>query len=57
MNINDYEEVIGQTISDFYEKYIKSPNSDSDQHYDIAIEYTLFIISRFAALMEGNENG
>ena len=52
MKADDYEKVIGETISQFYEKYIKNPNNDSDQNYDIAIEYTLFIISKFASLME-----
>jgi hypothetical protein len=57
MTDEEYENVIGQVASDFHEKYIKNPNSDSPDTIEIAVEYTTFILSRFAKLVGEFEDG
>lgn len=51
MTDDDYVSIIGQIAADFHEKYMKNPHSDS-QNMEIAVEYTTFILSRFAKLVQ-----
>ena len=51
MTDEDYETIIGRVAADFHDMYMKNPNSEF-QNMEIAVEYTTFILSRFAKLVE-----
>jgi hypothetical protein len=52
----EYENIIGRVASDFHERYIKNPNNESPTGIEIAVEYTTFVLSRFAKLVGDFEN-
>lgn len=56
MTDEEYEVLIGQVAADFHDRYMKNPNSESMETLDIAVEYTTFILSRFAKLVGDYEN-
>lgn len=51
MTDEDYETIIGRVAADFHDMYMKNPNNEF-QNMEIAVEYTTFILSRFAKLVE-----
>ena len=57
MTDEQYENLIGQLASEFYERYMSNPNNESSENLEIAVEYTTFILSRFSSLVEEFENG
>lgn len=54
MTDEDYENIIGAVAAEFHETYMKNPNNEL-QNLEIAVEYTTFILSRFAKLVEEYE--
>jgi len=54
MTDEEYEAIIGQVAADFHDTYMKNPNSEF-QNMEIAVEYTTFILSRFAKLVDDYE--
>jgi hypothetical protein len=57
MTDEQYEQLIGQLASEFYDRYMANPNNESSENLEIAVEYTTFILSRFASMVEEFENG
>ena len=51
MTDEEYEVLIGQVAADFHDTYMKNPNNESLETLEIAVEYTTFILSRFAKLV------
>jgi len=57
MTDEDYEGLIAQVAVEFHEKYMNNPHNAPDTGMDIAVEYTTFILSRFAKLVGEFEDG
>lgn len=54
MTDEEYENIIGRVAADFHDTYMRNPHSET-QNMEIAVEYTTFILSRFAKLVEDYE--
>lgn len=52
MTDEEYENLIGQVASDFHDKFIDHPDRQDSDTMEIAVEYTTYILSRFAKLVE-----